>query len=392
MDAHPSPALADANRRLYELRAKLTTTLTSDTVAERSPAFGAAVTAASVPQSTLPAHLGWGSAAVTAVLRAHQPRECTVSTSTVASVPVPASALPEPMVAGETAVSLPETVRLYPDIALAMLRRNVVASGRLWLLLRTLDQVGKGSLRIVVIQNLFTNKDSSLYLCGRRQLRNLLKQGEGPFWQRDGERMWLRGMAKVAARLGVARLSSRPVNLPVSVLLGGVGDVKAHFYASFHSGRRQAPISRETLTEVTGVSARTQLRYEGQVGVSKRHNLAVGERLTAARLEERAWARGTAVFTFTDYLGRQGPARQQYIAWHLPNSYSGPHAPARRGRMRKINRELTDLVNTQARGNGGERLFYADGGSAARVRGQQSEVDVYWPQQQSDSCGLWWCV
>ena len=135
---------------------------------------------------------------------------------------------------------------------------------------------------------------------------------------------------------------------------------------------------------------RTQLTYEAQAGVEKQHNIAVGDRLTSKRMEDRAWTQGTAVFTFTDYLGKQGPARRQYVAWHLPNSYRGPHAQSRRGRMRKINRTLKDLVKKQARGNGGGRVFYADGASAAKASGRNADVDAYWPRRSAGV--LWWVV
>ena len=99
-----------------------------------------------------------------------------------------------------------------------------------------------------------------------------------------------------------------------------MGLVKAHFYASFHSGRKHNdPISRETLEEVTGIPARMQREYEKIAGISKRQNMAVGERHTAENVQKRAWLQGTAVFDFIDHHGRQGPQKRHYIAWWQPS-------------------------------------------------------------------------
>lgn len=132
----------------------------------------------------------------------------------------------------------PSSVKVYPDIALGMLRREQAATGRVWLLLRAIDADGRGWLAADETRAVLCDIESPLRLCGRRRLRQLLAQGEGLFWQRDGrDRIWLRGPARVAAGLGVARLGSRPIDVPTATLLGGIGDVRAHLYATFHSGR-----------------------------------------------------------------------------------------------------------------------------------------------------------
>jgi hypothetical protein len=102
-----------------------------------------------------------------------------------------------------------------------MLRQEKEAAGRLWLMLRFLDQPGQGVIRIDIINQHLNSKTSNLYLCGKRQLRNLLRAGEGVYWTRDKEQVWLRSTARVAAALGVERLTGRPVALPLSALLDG---------------------------------------------------------------------------------------------------------------------------------------------------------------------------
>ncbi len=405
----PSSNLLAANQRLLELRATLNL-CAREQVSKAAPA-PVLETAESAPLHLLPAHLGWGSGALTAVLRqGARSEERRGGSEERGAKGEERRARSEERGARSETLNLqpetlnlkPETIKLYPDLAVAMLGQGQVAAGRVWLLLRHMDRVGCGVLRITIIRNHLTTPETPYYLCGQRQLNKLLKAGEGVFWQRDGEQLWLRSVGKVAVALGVGRLNGRSVALPVSVLLGGVGEVKAHFYASFHSGRKcHNPISRETLEKVTHVPARTQRAYDKTAGIVSRQNMAIGERYTAEAVQQRTWFQGTAVFDFIDHQGRQGPEKRHYVAWHLPNSYTGCHQPCSKGRQRKINRQIA-LVTQQARGNGlrRNRLFHPTGAAAARVYNRDSSKDRYWHQDdtphrangRATSRSLWWVL
>ena len=289
-----------------------------------------------------------------------------------------------------------------------MLKKGLAAPGRIWLLARHLDQEGRGWLTPAQVQQELCHKESALRVCGRRQLRNLLRQGQGIFWRRDKSRIWLRSTARVALALEVDRLRGRPVKLPLSALLGGIGQLRAHFYATFYSGRasdRRAgpskPINRATLRKITHVPARTQQIYDRQAGVERQSNMAVGERLTDKNLQERAWRHGRATFSFIDHEGRQGPAGGRYVAWRLPNSYQGPHALCPKGRTKKINRQI-DLVYSRVQGNdldrasapnSVDRLFHASGQEAGRAYNRDQSQDIYWPDSRgrphADRRRLW---
>ncbi len=242
-------------------------------------------------------------------------------------------------------------IRLFPDLASAMLRQELVASGRVWLLLRHLDRHGRGHHAVADVRAALSDKNADLRLCGWRQLRNLLRQGEGIFWERDAKRLWLRSTAKVAAALGIGHLTMRPVGLPIAVLRQPIGDVRAHFYATFHSGHSGKPIARETLARTTAVAQRTQRSYEQRLQLKKERNFAVGARADELTIQKAGWDHGRGSFTLVDHHGLSGQKGARYVAWQLPNSYHGPHTPHTKHARKRINRVLADLQTNGTAGN-----------------------------------------
>ncbi len=409
-----SSQLLAANQRLLQLRAQAGKRSTS------FPAFPARrlpLADDRLPITQLPAHLGWESERVTAVVRrasnSQKDRETAVDADISWLTP------PERASGPQNAPQTPETdangaVKLYPDIALGMLRQEMAAPGRVWLLAHHLDREGRGWLRIDIITQHLTSKTSSLRVCGKRQLRNLLRQGDGVFWTRDKTRLWLRSAAKVAFGLGVTRLTGRPVAVPVTALTGGIGAVRAHLYASFHSSRTKEtpqgvqvmPIARDTLAGLSGVGRVSQRTYERSAGVKAQANFAVGDVAQEENRENRAWAQGRALFELKDYRGQQGKKGKTYLAWQLPNSYVGRLQKQPKGRQKRINRELNDLVMKGMPGNVAEavdrrvpeKVYYPNGKLAAQKYGRNPQQELYWQRhgtgngrftvwQQLGSCG-----
>jgi hypothetical protein len=247
-------------------------------------------------------------------------------------------------------------------------------------------------------------------LCGKRQLRNLLRDGEGVYWRRDKERIWLYSAARVAQALGVTGLSGRPVALPAAALLGGIGAFRAHLYAAFHSsrvkeapdGEQTMPIARQTLAGLSGVGRSSQRAYEQRTGIRVQAYFAVGEVVTKAAQEERACQKGPALFELEDYRGQQGRPGQHYLAWQLPNSYGGRHQQRPKGRQKRINRQLKDLVMQGMPGNVGAtaepqkpaKRYYPQGKLAAQQYGRDPDSELYWPQPQPRNrhSGIWQCL
>lgn len=291
---------------------------------------------------------------------------------------------------------------VHPTLLLTILRQELEGPARVWLLLRAIDGDGRGWLAGDEARRQLTVPDSPWRCCGRRRLRQLLAQGEGLFWTRDGrDRLWLAGPHRVAGALDCGRMRGAPVELPVAALRGGIQAVRAAFYASFHSGRREDPISRATLAALSGVPGRTQLTYDRVAGVARQPNLVIAEPYSAERFQERAWQRGRAVFRFVDAAGRHGPRGRAYIAWGLPNSYHGPYARRGAGGRRRLNRKLDDLMHEGTLGNGErtvERVFWPDGAAAAKGFNRGPERDAYWRRKRAQDknpvlrTGVWYVI
>ena len=410
--SEPSPALLEAQERLVQLRKRIVVADSPPTPAAmpgrpagHRPACkpaGPSVADAPAEMAPWPPHLGWHSRAVTDAVRRDRRRGPT--TRPVDEQPardrIPRRSLNVPQNDHNPAPDQPlrqnhgSTVRVYPDIALGMLRQGEAAPGRVWLLLRYLDQGGKGWLCIDTVKNNLTNKSKQLRICGWRQLRKLLNRGEGIFWTRNGDRIWLHSAARVAAALEVDRLAGKPVATPIAGLLQGMGAVRAHLYASFHSGRVRTsapgpgglPVARATLERVTGVCRRSQRAYERRAGIKVQHNFAVGERDSPAGAQRRAWLQGHALFKLKDHRGQHGREGDVYLAWQLPNSYSGCHRQLPKGRQRRINRELADLFKKERTGNGKnayDKRYYARGKLAAEGYNRDPHRDLYWPEQET---------
>ena len=408
-----SPELQAANERLLALRAQRQAEKAVQGAAGRPVAVVPTVEVGERPRpglpDNLPSHLGWGSEPLTVALRAAQQRQMAADDAPLPSLP-PLPPLPpeQPDVAPPEPAKPIKTVTLYPQLALAILKQHREAAGRVWFLLRHMDGSGRGWVAIDEARAHLTNPDSPLHICTWRQLRNLLKAGRGLFWELNNNRIWLRSMVRVANWLGVERLQNHPITLPLTLLLGGIGDVRAHFYASFHSGRDGdslneqgrckpgRPIARATLQALSGVGRCSQRNYEKRAKVQITRNYAIGEIATGLSREQRAIEKGTATFELNDVKGKQGPKKRIHMAWQMPNSYSGPHAQESHSRkQRRINSQLVDLRIERTAGNGRpncEVRYYGNGKLAAKGFNRNSHRECYFPTGQTKSKGQLWGV
>jgi hypothetical protein len=329
-----------------------------------------AETAETLSPATLPPHLGWGSDRLLAQPKPQpSPRE-------IAIIPDAADSVENSQPAAPTK---PQTVIVHPSLLVALLKHEVVAIGRIWLLARSLDKQGRGWLTVDELRLQLTAQSSPLRICGWRRLRQILQQGKGTFWERDQlGRLFLHSTIRVAKTLNVTHFSGDAIALPVSDLLGTIGNVQAAFYTSFHCGRAANPIARATLNKVTGVPERTQRHYDNAQNTERIANFSL---VIDADDQEAAWQHGRATFTFTDNLGKRGAAGKSYTAIRLPNSYQTTRYARLSGKRKRLNHQLSqDLVNHGTQGNSKEqvqRLFFSDGQRAARAFNQNNNVYLH---------------
>ncbi len=300
-------------------------------------------------------------------------------------------------------------VSVFPDFAVTLLKEKRVPVGRIWLLLRFLDSHGAGWLELDEIKDQLTNKQSRYRVCGWRQLRNLLNQGEGLFWERQNGRIWLRSLPKVAHALNINRFHTDSVLLPIEILLAKMGTLRAHLFATFHSGRTEsatdgslkgkAPIARATIEAITQISPRIQRLYERSAQVSNQSHYCIGNPYSETNMKEAAWQQGHAAFRFKDVKGLQGKVGCEYVAWQLPNSYAGPHQRQGKRQRQRMNKRLVDLLNKGIVGNNQfmenradsptfERRYFANGRFAHQALRTADRTPKYCPNQTR--AGFWY--
>ncbi|MCB0032773.1 MAG: hypothetical protein KDE51_02040, partial [Anaerolineales bacterium] len=376
-----SPALQAAQELLYKKRAEARAErirrglpvdlhLQQSAVSTEPSAAEADLTAV---YEQLPEHLGWGSAAATKAMRQALARRSGGAAEERGRRGEEGKRRGERMVVtsreGEAAaenrsasVSLNDaTVKVYPALAIGMLKQEYAPQARVYYLLRHLDHVGQGWLAVDDIREQLTAQASLLRIANRktsptnawRSLRGILNDGEGVFWERDDYgRLWLYGAAKIAVTLACGRLTGYPVHVPVKQFLGGIKRVRAHLYATFHTGREKdptkhgpahRPISQATLRELTGVPEATQRRYNKVAKVRRYKHYATGRKFDPEQHKEALYERWGNAFKFTDYKGKQGAVGASYLAHRLPNSYTTKTLQASKGRQEKINKHI-DLV------------------------------------------------
>lgn len=206
---------------------------------------------------------------------------------------------------------------------------------RLWLALRYLDKDGRGALTADQIKVL-TNRHSQYHILKPRQLKNTLNKYNGRLWSiaANGD-VYLFGTAKVAKNLGVGRIVKEPVKLEGWHIFGGLQLFKAVCYSGFIQGLGDSPVSRQTITDLTGIGQSTQQIYEKLIVMAVKQNVGTtGEVWDNSERETYFWQYGRAVFNF-----------KGMVTWRLPNSYRGILSRAKARTKRKAINEKLDHLN-----------------------------------------------
>lgn len=280
----------------------------------------------------------------------------------------------------ETMPELLDTVRAYPSLLAAARRGGRVPHMRLYLLCKALDLNGAGYVSLDQVKQYYTFEHSPYRIFKTtKRLRQILAQGVGVFWERHSDTaLWLKSPDKIAAALDVEHIAGAAVALPVWPLLDGHRETAAAFHAAWHAGRGDDPnpISRATVRKATGACKSSQIAYEELASVQARRNIALVGNATKENLQEAAWRYGH-VFKFKDHAGRAGRRGWVYLAINLPSTYQSTYSTLPKGRLRRINAALHDLVTT-GRGKGNDniqRIYYSDGGAAGDAYNRDPKHD-----------------
>lgn len=280
-----------------------------------------------------------------------------------------------------------DSLIVYNEVLVAILKAKEVAIARVWFVARALDPQGCGHVSVADLYEAFPKLSP-------RRVRQILSQGEEKYWTVAGSTVYLKSQEKIADRLGLGRVRRQALAVPVARMAQSVKAAKAVCWNAVHCGRKpDRPISRKTLGSFGVRDPRTQRSLERIEGVTAQQQFAVIG--PANEYEYRqAEENGEPVFILKDSKGHLGQRGRVYLARHLPNVYTGTLKAVAHGK-KWFNRRLQKL---HEKGPGAtvrpavERVFFADGKQAGRAWDKQPVQDTYWPARRRRQPRAWWTM
>lgn len=241
------------------------------------------------------------------------------------------------------------SVKLYAELSAAALKAKHDKELALWYELRCLTSCGKLPFNDVMAV-LVPEHSQRCY--SKATLYRLLRSGDGLFWriwQADKLHPEVRveyfGLCRVARLLGVDYLSN-PREVPLSAFIGRKGK-RAQLYSSFHKPvgfRKAKPISRASLVAITGVSRRSQIRYDKVAGNKRVANFAFHDDGKGG---------------FVPILeSRPGKTKEYLTVRRLGNIYHSKAMIAPRGMVERVNDQLKQ-GSLEDKGPRLQRFFYS---------------------------------
>lgn len=311
---------------------------------------------------SLPPHMGWGS--ITPEKRRMMgllPDVESAPTKTGSALPIKTELTPgRELKKDRRPTPTPSgTIKIFGHVLDAIHRAGRDGCGRVWLLVRHLDERGEGRVQLGMLRHEISDPAGLVRCLSKKRLQQILKVGEGLFWHRsaDGRHLYYHSEARVAAALGIRSIQGQAVKLPVAKLVQKIRLVRATFYNAFHSGRGDGynnPITRRVMQSRGMKEKRTQRKYEASEGIVIRSEFAVVEQYSKGAWERAQFQDGDEdlrskvggpAFRYVDYKGVLGknakrfnrPAHQRhwhniYIVRQVGNAYAGTLESPKRGR------------------------------------------------------------
>ena len=222
-----------------------------------------------------------------------------------------------------------QTIKLYPELCAASLKAGIDKELALWHELRTIDTDGSSRLELNAV---FARLVPMAY--SKATLYRILRSGAGRFWNiytvakpYTHYKVQIVGTYNVARFLGVRHVG-RPREFPIASFIGRKAK-RAQLYSSFHKPAgfgKAKPISRASLEVATGVSRRSQLRYDKVAGNKKVANFGFQDD-----------GKG-GVCPILEFL--KGKKRQYLTVRRLGNIYHSQAAFAASGMAKRVNSQL----------------------------------------------------
>lgn len=229
-------------------------------------------------------------------------------------------------------------VKLYPELAIAAMKRERDIEFALWVELKSLDRPGTGFIKVedvlpVLVPTEPTKLSPEYYT--RRTFYRILRLGDGFFWvlihpddAHPYTTIHLRSNRRMAKILGCYHLSNpRAVNAADFI---DRQKRRAWLYSSqfrcVTDNQVRNPVSREALETATGVNRRSQARYDRAVKNHRVANFGVFQdnkgNITPQMVE------------------RKGKDKIYHCIRRLPNTYANQGELQGPGMTKRINREL----------------------------------------------------
>jgi len=267
----------------------------------------------------------------------------------------------------------------------------------LWTFAHAVDAAGSGAVSRAQL--------SEWLGLDRRKFRRWLAEAERAGLLRvkhskRGPLLILAGIERAAQLLGCESIGPRPVSLPADLLLGR--GWRAHLWGAFLGSlgaEAGVMIARAKLQEMTGISARSQARYEREAGVKVKPNYCVTDQAADRLSGEREFGRRHA------FAWRDAASGEEVVSWRLPDSRRAPGHVWRcpNGRAKKINSTLRRASLYKSRGRlRVPRIFWATLQAAERAAQRMSLPDqprrwkpvdeIYGLRFRSRRASVWACV
>jgi hypothetical protein len=223
-----------------------------------------------------------------------------------------------------------------------------------WAILKSADKANGGRGAMVCKQDAQDILERARRI-GRRSVNRILRDGEGRYWTTDATgRMWLYSPDRAAHALGVEYVSrlhlvhlSR-LRTPAKISAAIVSTV----YRTDENGR---PISRRTVEERTGITARQQRRQDADLGyverveeVHVRLTEADDPRPSAERRRTRQMIANEGLRSRGFYVGRYGHLmRRDADVRRAVDTELAPRAASRRVNKRLAARSKEECVQSR---------------------------------------------